>query len=331
MAAALLDTVQALVAQERYAEAAQRLIDAAEAGDPDALLELADWRIFGDILRRDLAAARRLLCLAAEAGKREAFLPAAAFLANGTGGPADWDGATALLRQASPWSPCARAQIELLAAMNLDSHGGPSRTPAKEAFSQAPAAWTARGFLTAAECDWLAEVTEPWLQPSVVVDPATGRMVSNPIRTSDGAQFGVVRDYPVVSAINRRIAALSATDLDQGEPLQVLRYRPGAEYKPHYDALPAGGNQRVATVLVYLTDDYEGGETAFLRTGLSFRGRKGDALLFRNVRPDGRPDPMSLHAGLPVRSGVKTIATRWIRERPFTFPPPEPVTGARFD
>ena len=129
----------------------------------------------------------------------------------------------------------------------------------------------------------------------------------------------------MVNAINRRIAALSGTGIEQGEPLQVLRYRPGGQYRAHMDALPAEANQRIVTVLVYLTDAYEGGETSFLRTGLAFKGRKGDALLFRNVTETGEPDQMAVHAGLPVRRGAKIIGSRWIRERRFTYPPPVPL------
>jgi prolyl 4-hydroxylase len=137
--------------------------------------------------------------------------------------------------------------------------------------------------------------------------------------------FGVYAEDLVVNALNRRIAALSGTGIDQGEPLQLLRYRPGGEYKPHMDALPAEPNQRILTVLVYLSDDYEGGETAFPNAGLSFRGRTGDALLFRNTGADGRPDPLSLHAGLPVARGIKYLASRWIRANRFTYPPPRPI------
>jgi prolyl 4-hydroxylase len=179
--------------------------------------------------------------------------------------------------------------------------------------------------MTEAECRYLRTAGEPALQPSVVVDPATGRLTPHPVRSSDAAMFGVYAEDLVVNALNRRIAALSGTGIDQGEPLQLLRYRPGGEYKPHMDALPAEPNQRILTVLVYLSDDYEGGETAFPNAGLSFRGRTGDALLFRNTGADGRPDPLSLHAGLPVARGIKYLASRWIRANRFTYPPPRPI------
>ncbi len=103
--------------------------------------------------------------------------------------------------------------------------------------------------------------------------------------------------------------------MKQGEPLQVLRYAPGQEYRPHFDAIDRADNQRVLTFLVYLNDGYEGGETRFLHSGLTVKGKKGDGLLFRNAGQDGRPDPNSQHAGLPVTSGEKFLASRWIRQR----------------
>ena len=73
-------------------------------------------------------------------------------------------------------------------------------------------------------------------------------------------------------------------------------------------------------MLVYLNDDYAGGETLFLKNGLKVRGRTGDAILFRNAADDGTPDPTALHAGLPVNSGEKYLASRWIRQKPFGPP-----------
>ena len=123
---------------------------------------------------------------------------------------------------------------------------------------------------------------------------------------------------PAIHALNRRLAAASGTGVEQGEPLQVLRYRPGQQYRPHFDAIPGLANQRVATALVYLNEDYEGGETCFVRSGLKVKGRRGDAIVFRNTTDEGRADPASEHAGLPVTAGVKLIASRWICAAPYT-------------
>lgn len=317
--------VEALLGARRPADAARLLIGAAAAGEAGAAAALAHWRIAGNIVRRDLAEARRLLALAGARGDRDSALLHAYFLAGGVGGPDDWPAALAVLGALAPLEPRAAAQLRLIAAMDIGSDGFPRRPPPLRPLSAAPYAAAAEDFMTAAECAWLREAGEPALRPSLVADPTTGRMVPHPVRSSDAAMFGVFAEDLVVNALNRRIAALSGTRLDQGEPLQLLRYRPGGEYKPHMDALPAEPNQRILTVLVYLSDDYEGGETSFPRTGLSFRGKTGDALLFRNAGDDGRPDPLALHAGLPVARGSKYLASRWIRAERFTYPPPRPL------
>jgi prolyl 4-hydroxylase len=129
--------------------------------------------------------------------------------------------------------------------------------------------------------------------------------------------FPWIDESPAIHAINQRLATVSDTPVANGEPLQILRYSPGQEYRAHHDALPHTDNQRILTMLVYLNDGFEGGETKFLKTGLSVKGDIGDALLFRNADKQGRPDPNALHAGLPVRAGQKLIASRWIHEKRF--------------
>jgi len=315
----------ALAAEGRHRDAFAALAEASGAGDSDALRQLADWRIQGGIVRRDLGEARALLQRAAAAGNDDAALLHAFFAANGVGGPSDWPGALASLRELAPRIAQARAQLDALADFALDEAGGPMTTPQLERLSESPSVAVARGLLGAAECAYLVSRATPMMAPSLVVDPATGRMGPHPIRTCDFASFGVYYEDFVVGAINRRIAALSGTDHAHGEPLQVLRYFPGGEYRPHMDALPATDNQRIVTVLVYLNEDYEGGETHFPELGLRFRGRPGDALMFANVDAEGRADPRARHAGLPVRSGTKLVASRWIRRTRFTYPPPTPI------
>jgi prolyl 4-hydroxylase len=74
-------------------------------------------------------------------------------------------------------------------------------------------------------------------------------------------------------------------------------------------------NQRQMTAIVYLNDGYEGGETVFPELDLTVPARRGDMLLFANLKSDGQSDNSSRHAGRPVASGRKWIATRWIRQR----------------
>ncbi len=317
--------VDSLLAARRFAEAARLLLAAADSGETAAIAELGHWRIAGNLIRRDLPEARRLFGLAGTQGDKPSALLHAGFTAAGVGGPDDWPGALAELGALAEREARAAAQLRLIEPMGLDGDGFPGRPVERRILSEAPWVAAAPAFLTEAECDYLKAAAEPTLQPSVVVDPVTGRMVPHPVRRSEGTMFGVYAEDVAVNALNRRMAALSGTRIDQGEPLQLLRYRPGGEYKPHMDALPAEPNQRILTLLVYLSDDYEGGETAFPHTGLSFRGRTGDALLFRNAGADGRADPLSLHAGLPVTRGTKYLASRWIRADRFAYPPPKPL------
>ena len=108
------------------------------------------------------------------------------------------------------------------------------------------------------------------------------------------------------------------------EPTQVFRYAVGQEFKPHFDFFDpdnpshgtlATGGQRIATLLIYLNEDFEGGDTEFPKIGLRFRGRKGDAIFWANLDGAGQPDPLTLHAGLPPTAGEKWILSQWIRDR----------------
>jgi prolyl 4-hydroxylase len=154
------------------------------------------------------------------------------------------------------------------------------------------------------------------MEPSIVLDPASGRPIPHPVRTSSGAVIGPTREDMVVRALNKRIAAASDTAVEQGEPLQVLHYAPGQQYRPHHDAIAHTDNQRGWTMLVYLNEGYRGGATRFTETGLTVQGKGGDGLLFHNLDAAGRPDPRARHAGLPIEVGTKWLATRWIRLRP---------------
>ena len=288
-----------------------------QAGDAQCWRELAGWFLTGEPVARDLPRARACFERAGEAGDRGGAMIAVSLLASGVGGKRDWPEALSRLRALGESDPQAARQCALIDEMALDENGDPRVLPDRRPFSASPEAFVFEGFLTRVECQFLVETASPSFARAMVVDPASGRFHPDPIRTSDTAAYPYVRETPFIHALNRRIAAATGTAVECGEPLQVLRYRPGQEYRPHMDALPATDNQRVLTMLVYLNEGYAGGETQFLKTGATFAGAPGDALLFRNADAAGRPDPDSRHAGLPVTEGEKLLASRWIRQRPF--------------
>jgi prolyl 4-hydroxylase len=285
-----------------------------------ALFDSAAAKLRGERGARDLAGALELFRQAAGAGRVDAAVIYCNLLAAGVGGPRRWSEALRLLAALAEVNPRSRRELERIEAMALTGDGDPLEAPEGERICEAPAILRFERLFSGEECAWLASAAEAMLEPAVVIDPATGRQVRDPVRVCDSVGFTWPLENPAVHALNRRLAAASGTDVGQGEPLQILRYRPGGEYRPHFDAIPGFTNQRAMTFLVWLNDGYEGGETHFPTPGLRLKGRTGDAILFRNSGADGRRDPASGHSGLPVAAGEKRIASRWIRQRPFEMP-----------
>lgn len=301
----------------RTAQATALIDRAAQSGDIDAIALLALWRLSGSPVARDLAQARQLLRQAADAGDASSAMIEIALAANGAGADADWSQAIELLQhQAARSDQQAQSHLALLASMDLDTDGNPRTLPEPAALSHHPLVRHWRGLLTKEECAHLATSVLDLLEPSMVADPRTGRQIAHPVRRSSAAVIGPTRETLPIQAIQRRIAVATGTAVSQGEPLAVLHYAGGQEYLPHMDTLPNEPNQRIATVLIYLNEGYEGGETQFPASALTIAGKLGDVVAFSNVGSDGQPDPASRHAGLPVRRGTKWLATRWIRRAP---------------
>ncbi len=178
--------------------------------------------------------------------------------------------------------------------------------------------------LTADECDELIKAAKPRLNRSLTVATKTGGEELNADRTSYGMFFR--RDEnDIVKTLERRLAALAHWPIENGEGLQILYYKPGAEYKPHYDyfdptepgtpTILKRGGQRVATIVMYLNEPEKGGGTTFPDIGLEVAPKRGNAVYFSYSR--AHPSSKSLHGGAPVIAGEKWVATKWLRERRF--------------
>lgn len=165
------------------------------------------------------------------------------------------------------------------------------------------------------------------LQRSDVVDDLSGSSVRNDARTSSGIHFKRA-ETPLIKILEERLAALTNWPVTHAEGIQVLRYEPGQQYKAHFDwfdpAKPgserhlSNGGQRFGTTVIYLATAEQGGGTRFPDAGVEVVPRVGGAVFFRDVSPFGEPDPLSLHAGCPVLSGTKIVATYWQRESTVT-------------
>ena len=318
----LLITADRLIAENRLREAIDFVKQAARSNDQDALFRLAMWRIIGEPIDRDLNEARELLRRSASLGHQDAQITEIAMVANGSGGKPDWADAGRKLESCAADNSRAATQLALIQTMALDAQGNPTELPSKEILAPDDAVVRFAGLLSPAECNHVARTAADLLAPSLVVDPSSGKQIANPIRTSDAAVIGPLREDLVIRAINQRIAAISETLVGQGEALTVLRYRAGQQYRPHLDAIAKTCNERTKTVIVYLNEGFSGGETIFPFYGLTINPKGGDAIVFRNTLANGTIDHRSRHSGEAVRNGVKWIATRWIRERPY-----DPWTG----
>ena len=178
--------------------------------------------------------------------------------------------------------------------------------------------------LSAEECAELIALARTRLARSETVATRTGESEVNEARTSEGMFFHPA-EFPVCARLEARLARLLDWPLENGEGLQILRYRPGAEYKPHYDyfdpaepgtpAILKRGGQRLASIVCYLNTPEAGGATVFPEAGIEVAPVQGNAVFFSYDRPD--PCTRTLHGGAPVTEGEKWVATKWMREGRF--------------
>lgn len=185
-------------------------------------------------------------------------------------------------------------------------------------------------FLTKDECNNLINKHNNNLKRSEVIN-------SNSIskfRTS--SQKWIDNDDELNNKILKLVNKYSKIQLSlkNGESIQFAKYEPTQEYNKHYDICTFEenkdacgddynrfGSYRYITVIIYLNDNFNDGETLFNALGRKIKPKQGKALLFYNCILDEkslqnglckRIDD-SIHSGLPVDNGEKYILTKWFR------------------
>jgi len=176
-------------------------------------------------------------------------------------------------------------------------------------------------FLDAAQCDTLIGIIDGNRRPSTLLSDRP-EQEDYGFRTSDSCDMD--RYSPEVAAIDTAIADLLGIPPERGETIQGQRYAPGQQFRAHHDffhqnqkywaEMQRTGGQRTWTAMVYLNDVEEGGATWFPEAGLRVAPRRGLLFAWNNMAPDGRPNTLTLHEGMPVVKGVKYIITKWFRE-----------------
>jgi prolyl 4-hydroxylase len=176
-------------------------------------------------------------------------------------------------------------------------------------------------FLSKDECLKIREISKNRLSKSRVYT-SNNDIEDKNVRISEQCWLKDLDD-PLLSIISERVERITGTSKNSQEELQVVKYGEGGFYKPHYDAcnkatddcarLNKGLGPRYITLIMYLNDEFDGGETFFPRIQTSIKPEMGKAAIFYNVDREGEILPKSLHGGLDVRNGEKWIANKWIR------------------
>ncbi|CAB4003501.1 probable prolyl 4-hydroxylase 10 [Paramuricea clavata] len=113
--------------------------------------------------------------------------------------------------------------------------------------------------------------------------------------------------------LQERIKQATGLAPENGGKFQITSYPRNVGYKNHTDCVldQEEKRDRYATILVYLKDVAEGGETVFPELGLSVTPKKGLALVWNSMTEDGQCDPSSIHNAAQVIQGHKYILQRW--------------------
>jgi hypothetical protein len=180
-------------------------------------------------------------------------------------------------------------------------------------------------FVTDSVCDWLIEQARPNLKRALIYDPVGGKDIADHMRTNSAAGFDLMHADLVQIAVQARMSAATGISIHNFEGPTILHYAPGEEITNHYDFVnPRIPNyqaeiekrgQRIVTFLVYLNDDYEGGETDFPSLNLRYHGGRRAGLFFTNALPNGEADVRMVHAGLPPKDKEKWLMSQFIRNR----------------
>jgi prolyl 4-hydroxylase len=307
----------------------------AQGGDADAMTALGKHlvTVFGP--PQYVPAGVQWIAAAAGKDHPEALALVGAFTAGGVAIAPDWARGFDLVQRAAElgWAP-AQEQLRFLAGRGGDDFAamrqaididGWLEPPAPTLVHERPRILTATGVMSKAECARLIAKMQGKLGRAPIYDVKTGGETTADYRSNTRAEVTLADyDLPHVLLLARmsRLLGLRAHNF---EPTNVLHYFPGEEFKPHVDYLSASHpgladnmaalGQRIVTLLIYLNDGYEGGDTFFPRLNYGFKGGVGDALMFGNVNESGEAEPLSLHAGRPPTSGEKWVLSQWVRDR----------------
>jgi prolyl 4-hydroxylase len=175
-------------------------------------------------------------------------------------------------------------------------------------------------FLTHEECDKIIEMSKDHLFVSKIYDTNEDTLS---IGFRNSLQYWLNdEDNIFIKNISERIRNATNAKTNYMEPLQVVKYPENGYFYHHYDVcegshekcerMNLGHGPRFMTFIIYLNDDFDGGETDFPKRNIKIKPNKGKAVLFYNTNKKGEILENSFHAGLPITKGNKWITNKWI-------------------
>lgn len=175
-------------------------------------------------------------------------------------------------------------------------------------------------FITKQEADLIIKLAKPKMKKSTI----RGYEMDKKVRDSETTWLNKEL-HPLIKKIYQKVSNITNKDENHMENLQVIHYTSSQQFKAHYDQCPRDEawnikeltrhkGPRLYTLLIYLNDNYKGGETEFPRLNQKFKLKAGDAVLFHNLdNQEKQVHKDALHSGNPISTGEKWAANIWIR------------------
>ena len=328
----------------RHNDAINALATASRAGDLQAMSELGHRLLIGDRAPRLVPHALSFITEAARGGEGRALARAAALTAAGAHMPQDWPKSLLLLGEAAAagdesargqlrcLQPTVSSQIDEIDEAQLDWRALAARVRVDEWLCPAsaeplhPKVHRVSNLAPAPVCAWLIGRALGRLGPATVYDAVIRRDLVHEMRTNTLANFDYATLDVVQFLVQARMSHSCGYRMQHFEAPMVLHYEVGQQITPHFDFIDVNApdyerqireeGQRTITFLLYLNNEYAGGETTFPKLGVANRGERGDGLYFINSNEDRSPDRTMLHTGSAPTAGEKWIVSQFVRDIP---------------
>jgi prolyl 4-hydroxylase len=341
------DRAVRLDAEGRYDDAVNELALGTRANDLNCMMHLGIRLFAGDRAPSLPDEGMQFLSEAWEKGHSQAAARIAGLIALGVHAPSNWPLALEWLVRAAEksWEPAQRQLLALCDDRELAARSsGAAQTnwrqiaaavqlqewrlsPDAVIKSHDPRVSTFPGFVRPELCRFFISLADGRLEPARVYDPVAQQDIVIAHRSNTLATFGIGNIEFAQVLLQTKMSVACGVPERHMEGPSVLHYAPGEQIGNHYDFVDpkstqdyageiARNGQRVITFLIYLNDDYAGGETSFPDLGVIHKGTTGEGIYFVNALADLSPDLRMLHAGNPTSQGEKWLVTQFVRSRP---------------